>query len=49
MIRRHSRIWTEDSPRTIDFVMDIVIWVLGLTVLNTVLIGMLIWFLLQNW
>lgn len=48
MIRKTSRTWTEDSPRTIDFVMDIVIWVLGLTVLNTVLIGMLVWFLLQN-
>lgn len=37
------RIWTEDSPRTVDVLMDIVMWLIGLTVLNTLLIGMILW------
>ena len=37
------RVWTEDSPRTIDVLMDIVMWLIGLTVLNTLLIGMILW------
>ncbi len=37
------RVWTEDSPRTVDVVMNIVLWLVGLTVLNTVLIGMILW------
>ena len=45
MIRKFSRIWTEDNPRTVDFILDTVLWLIGLTVLNTVLIGMIIWML----
>jgi hypothetical protein len=37
------RVWTEDSPRTVDLLMDTVLWLIGLTVLNTVLIGMILW------
>lgn len=37
------RVWTEDKPRTVDLLMDIVLWLVGLTVLNTVLIGMILW------
>lgn len=37
------RVWTEDSPRTVDVLMDIVMWLIGLTVLNTLLIGMILW------
>ena len=44
MIRK-SRVWTEDKPRTIDILMDIVLWLVGLTVLNTILIGMILWML----
>jgi len=39
------RVWTEDSPRTVDVLMDIVLWLIGLTVLNTLLIGMILWVL----
>lgn len=45
MISKRSRIWTEDNPRTVDFILDTVLWLIGLTVLNTVLIGMIIWML----
>lgn len=48
MMRRHSRVWTEDSPRTIDILMDTVMWLIGLTVLNTVLIGLIIWMLFSK-
>jgi len=37
------RVWTEDSPRTVDLLMDTVLWLIGLTVLNTALIGMILW------
>ena len=37
------RVWTEDSPRTVDILMNIVLWLVGLTVLNTALIGMILW------
>jgi len=42
------RVWTEDSPRTVDLVMNIVLWLVGLTVLNTVLIGMILWVIFTN-
>jgi hypothetical protein len=42
------RVWTEDSPRTVDLVMNIVLWLVGLTVLNTVLIGMILWIIFTN-
>ena len=42
------RVWTEDSPRTVDLVMNIVLWLVGLTVLNTVLIGMILWMIFSN-
>jgi hypothetical protein len=42
------RVWTEDSPRTVDLVMNIVLWLVGLTVLNTVLIGMILWVIFSN-
>ena len=45
MIRKFSRVWSEDSPRTVDYIMDTVLWLVGLTVLNTVLIGMILWML----
>lgn len=45
MFKSKPRVWTEDSPRTIDFILDTVLWLIGLTVLNTVLIGMIIWML----
>ena len=48
MMRKFSRIWTEDSPRTVDLMMDTVLWLVGLTVLNTVLIGMILWMLLSK-
>jgi hypothetical protein len=46
--RGKPRVWTEDSPRTIDLVMNIVLWLVGLTVLNTVLIGMILWVIFSN-
>ena len=48
MIRKFSRVWSEDSPRTVDYIMDTVLWLVGLTVLNTVLIGMIIWMLFSK-
>jgi hypothetical protein len=42
------RVWTEDSPRTVDILMNIVLWLVGLTVLNTVLIGMILWVIFTN-
>ena len=48
MIRRFSRVWSEDSPRTVDFILDTVLWLIGLTVLNTVLIGMILWMLFSK-
>jgi hypothetical protein len=48
MFKTKPRIWTEDSPRTIDFILDTVLWLIGLTVLNTVLIGMIIWMLFSK-
>lgn len=48
MIRKHSRVWSEDSPRTVDFILDVVLWLIGLTVLNTVLIGMILWMLFSK-
>ena len=48
MIRKFSRRWTEDSPRTVDYIMDTVLWLVGLTVLNTVLIGMILWMLFSK-
>jgi hypothetical protein len=41
-------VWTEDSPRTVDVLMNIVLWLVGLTVLNTVLIGMILWMIFRN-
>ena len=46
--RGKPRVWTEDSPRTVDTIMDIVLWLVGLTVLNTVLIGMILWMIFTN-
>jgi hypothetical protein len=43
-----SRVWTEDRPRTIDILMDTVLWLVGLTVLNTVLIGMILWVIFKT-
>lgn len=48
MFKTKPRVWTEDSPRTIDFITDTVLWLVGLTVLNTVLIGMIIWMLFSK-
>lgn len=48
MIRKFSRVWTEDSPRTIDLLMDTVLWLVGLTVVNTVLIGVVMWMMLSK-
>jgi hypothetical protein len=48
MIRKFSRVWSEDSPRTVDYIMDTVLWLIGLTVLNTVLIGMILWMLFSK-
>ena len=48
MFKTKPRVWTEDSPRTIDFILDTVLWLIGLTVLNTVLIGMIIWMLFSR-
>jgi len=48
MIRKHSRLWTDDSPRMVDFILDVVVWLIGLTVLNTVLIGMILWMLFSK-
>jgi hypothetical protein len=48
MIRKFSRVWTEDSPRTIDLLMDTVLWLVGLTVLNTVLIGVVMWMMFSK-
>ncbi len=48
MMRKFSRVWTEDSPRTVDLMMDTVLWLVGLTVLNTVLIGMILWTLFSK-
>ena len=42
------RVWTEDSPRTVDVVMNIVLWLVGLTVLNTILIAMILWVIFTN-
>lgn len=42
------RVWTEDSPRTVDVLMDIVMWLIGLTVLNTLLIGMILWMMFRT-
>ncbi len=42
------RVWTEDSPTTVDILMNIVLWLVGLTVLNTVLIGMILWVIFTN-
>ena len=42
------RVWTEDSPRTVDLMMDTVLWLVGLTVLNTILIGMILWMLFSK-
>lgn len=42
------RVWTEDSPRTVDILMNIVLWLVGLTVLNTILIGMILWMIFTN-
>ena len=46
--RSKPRVWTEDSPRTVDLLMDTVLWLIGLTVLNTVLIGMILWMIFSN-
>lgn len=48
MFRKQSRLWTDDSPRTVDFILDVVMWLIGLTVLNTVLIGMILWMLFSK-
>ena len=48
MIRKFSRVWTEDSPRTIDLLMDTVLWLVGLTVVNTVLIGVVMWMMFSK-
>ena len=48
MMRRHSRVWTEDSPRTVDMIMDTVMWLIGLTVINTVLIGLMMWMMFSK-
>jgi len=48
MMRKHSRVWSEDSPRTLDFILDTVMWLIALTVLNTVLIGMILWMLFSK-
>ena len=48
MFKTKPRVWTEDSPRTIDFILDTVLWLIGLTVLNTVLIGMILWMLFSK-
>jgi len=48
MMRKHSRVWSEDSPRTVDFILDVVLWLIGMTVLNTVLIGMILWMLFSK-
>ena len=48
MMRKFSRIWTEDSPRTVDLMMDKVLWLVGLTVLHTILIGMILWILFSK-
>lgn len=42
------RVWTEDSPRTIDILMNIVLWLVGLTVVNTVLIGVVMWMMFSK-
>jgi hypothetical protein len=42
------RVWTEDSPRTVDLLMDTVLWLIGLTVLNTALIGMILWMIFSK-
>jgi hypothetical protein len=48
LFRGKPGVWTEDSPRTIDILMNIVLWLVGLTVLNTILIGMILWFIFSN-
>jgi len=48
MFKRKPRLWTDDNPRTVDFIMDTVLWLVGLTVLNTVLIGMILWMLFSK-
>ena len=48
MFKSKPRVWTEDSPRTIDFILDTLLWLIGLTVLNTVLIGMMMWMLFSK-
>lgn len=48
MMRKFSRVWSEDSPRTVDYIMDTVLWLIGLTVLNTILIGMILWMLFSK-
>lgn len=48
MFKTKPRVWTEDSPRTIDILMDTVMWLIGLTVINTVLIGMIIWMMFSK-
>lgn len=48
MFSKQSRVWTEDSPRTVDFILDTVLWLVGLTVLNTVLIGMILWMIFSK-
>ena len=48
MMRRNSRVWTEDSPRTVDMIMDTVLWLVGLTVLNTILIGLILWMIFNK-
>lgn len=48
MFRRYSRVWSEDSPRTVDFILDTVMWLVALSVVNTVLIGMIIWMMFSK-
>lgn len=48
MFKTKPRVWTEDSPRTVDLMMDTVLWLVGLTVLNTILIGMILWILFSK-
>ena len=48
MFRSKPRVWTEDNPRTVDVIMDIVLWLIGLTVLNTSLICIVVWLMFSK-
>lgn len=38
---------TENEPRTIDLLTNTVMWLIGATVLNSLLIGMILWIMLR--